>query len=445
MLRLATLAVALLAGSVPLPSPVTTAAPPRVESVTPAGQRLGYLRLSGSDTRFVPRGANYVRLAEFDQDGQAVQFHSTFEPGIYDAGRADGTLAALHHDGYNTVRVFIDPGSIPAAQAGHPHGLGRGVGDNSPIYAPYLDNVADFVRRSGGYGIYVQFSLDAFPQNNFYYSLVGPVDATQIDGNNLFYLHPGMHRAKAAYLTNFVSALHDRIGDAGMPAVLAYATDNEAFVVGDKAPFSRAGGLVNTAAGTYDMADPAGRQQAQDANLVAYARAMTDAVHAADPLAMVTMGAFTYHAVGKPGPQGLPIRCDTNCRPDVDYRYPVRLSMLTQFANLSYVDLHIYPDGTAGSLDRNLTSIEWATVRGPVILGEYGAFKAFYATDITRAAYAMRDLQIATCRAGIIGWLFWTWDTTETADQRRLFTLTDSAGAINGQLAPIARPDPCRL
>src|SRR5262245_13779192 len=114
-------------GSVPVPS--ATNALPRVESVTPVGQRLGYLRLSGSDTRFVPRGANYVRLAEFDLDGQLVSFHSTFEPGSYDAASADGVLAALRHDGYNTVRVFIDPGSIPAAAAGHPHGLGRGAAD----------------------------------------------------------------------------------------------------------------------------------------------------------------------------------------------------------------------------------------------------------------------------------------------------------------------------
>lgn len=419
-----------------LPSPVDVGLP-RVESVTPAGRRLGYLRFAGTDTKFVPRGANYIRLHEFQQE----VYHSTFEPGQYDAVRAEGALTALSHDGYNTVRVFIDPGSIPAAQAGHAHGLGRGVDDNEPIYAPYMDNVADFVGRAGAHRIYVMFALDAFPQNQFYYSLVGATDRTQIDGNNLFYLHPGMHKAKAAYMTNFVSALHQRIGDSGMSTVLAYATDNEAFVVGDKAPFSLKSGQVATAAGAYDMAKPDQRQQAQDANLVAYANSMADAARAADPAAMVTMGAFTYAAVGKPGPAGLPIRCSTDCQPNVDYRYPARPGKLS---GLSFLDLHIYPDGRADSLERNLTSIEWNDVHGTVILGEHGAFKEFHGNNITRAAYAMRDLQVATCGRGMVGWLFWTWDTTETADQRRLFTLTESGGAINGQLAPIARPNPCK-
>jgi hypothetical protein len=74
-----------------------------------------------------------------------------------------------------------------------------------------------------------------------------------------------------------------------------------------------------------------------------------------------------------------------------------------------------------------------------------GAIKSVYGNDITRAAYAMRDLQKATCAPGAQGWLFWTWDTKENlADQRLFFHLTDSRGAINGQLAPIVRPDPCR-
>lgn len=62
---------------------------------------------------------------------------------------------------------------------------------------------------------------------------------------------------------------------------------------------------------------------------MAYSIRMRDAVHARDPEAMVTMGAFTYQAVGKPGPAGLPVRCDIDCRSDVDYRYPVRPYTLT--------------------------------------------------------------------------------------------------------------------
>ncbi len=56
----------------------------------------------------------------------------------------------------------------------------------------------------------------------------------------------------------------------------------------------------------------------------------------------------------------------------------------------------------------------------------------------------MRDAQIATCKLGAQGWLYWTWDTHEQlANQELFFHLSDSNGAINGQLAPVARPDPC--
>jgi hypothetical protein len=38
-----------------------------------------------------------------------------------------------------------------------------------------------------------------------------------------------------------------------------------------------------------------------------------------------------------------------------------------------------------------------------------------------------------------------TWDTFENPlGTPPLFTLSQNSGAINGQLAPIVRPDPCR-
>jgi hypothetical protein len=65
--------------------------------------------------------------------------------------------------------------------------------------------------------------------------------------------------------------------------------------------------------------------------------------------------------------------------------------------------------------------------------------------DVRRAAFAMRDLQRASCTSGAQGWLFWTLDTDgPLAGQQNFFTLLQDRGAINGQLAPVARPDPCR-
>lgn len=413
----------------------------RIQPVNPAGQR-GHLHDSATGAAFVPRGSNYIRLAE-----AAYVYHSTFEPGRYSPAAVDAALAAMRRDGYNSVRVFIDGGSIPDAQQGRPHGLGRGVSDRNELHAPYMENVADFLRRADANCIRVILSLDGFPSNARYYEIAGPV-AANIDGNNLHYLDPGHVRAKEHYLRTFVGDLRDRIGLDRLSVVLAYETDNEAFLVADKAPFNRKSGTVKTQDGrSYDMANPAQRQQAQDANLVAYANRMVDAIRGVDPKALVTMGMFTYRAVGKPGPKGLDVACETACDPGVDYRYPARPAVLSRFSKLSFLDIHTYPGdrpGDAYSLDRDLQSSEWDQVVGTAVTAEFGAFKAQYADDVVAAAYGMEALQARGCELGMAGWLFWTFDTTETADQQRLFNLGDQRGAINGRLAPIVRANPCK-
>jgi len=126
------------------------------------------------------------------------------------------------------------------------------------------------------------------------------------------------------------------------------------------------------------MAVPADRQQAADANLVAYSPDMKKALTQSDPGALLMMGFFTNNAVGKTGFNGFTMYCSTNCKSGVDYR--------------------------------------------------------------------VKNLQVASCKLGAKGWLFWTWDTNTTtslANQNLFYSLADSRGAINGQLAPVARPNAC--
>ena len=411
----------------------------RIRVDTPAGQR-GHLADSTTGARFVPRGSNYVRLAE-----AAYVYQTTFEPGRYAPQTIDAALGAMRRDGYNSVRVFIDGGSIPDAQAGRPHGLGRGVNDLNALHAPYMENVADFLRRADAQCIRVILSLDGFPSSKHYYDIAGRV-APNIEGNNLHYLDPGHVRAKEAYLRNFVTDLRNRLGADRLSVVLAYQIDNEAFVNADKAPFNRKSGTVKTQDGqTYDMAVPAQRQQAQDSNLVEYANRMVDAIRAVDPKGLVTMGMFTYRAVGKAGPNALAVACDPTCAPGIDYRYPARPWSLSHYSKLSFLDIHTYPIDRPGDpydLDRDLQSSEWNKVVGTTITGEFGAFKSQYKNDVVAAAYAMETLQVRGCQLGVAGWLYWTFDTTETAEQQLLFNLNDHGGAINGRLAPILRVGP---
>jgi hypothetical protein len=427
---------------------------PRIVSpVTPVPRPAGFRQLMDSETNrpFVPRGANYVRLSPAATGGYFV---STFEPGHYDPARAEAMLDQLQRNGYNVVRTFIDHGSIPDAKAGSPHGLGRGENDWGAVYGPYMDNVADFVRRAAQHRVHVLPSLDLFPQNAHYYvDLVGPIDphALNVSGSNLAYLHMGHLRAKQAYLRAFVTELRDRIGARLMPTLLAVQVANEATYYTTERPFSRHSGTFRGPDGiTYDMSVPAQRQQAGDAHMVAYANLAVSAVHEVDPQLMVTMGMFSHRIVKKRGPDGFALSCATDCDAnDARYWYPARLPILSLYSDLSFLDLHLYPhamgpDGETWTLDADLASAEWPQARGVVILGEFGALRQAFGDDVNAAAQAMRSLQVDTCARGVSGWLFWTWDTDDDPTQRQFFTASDSSGTINHVLAPAKRPDPCK-
>lgn len=102
---------------------------------------------SATGKTFVPRGTNYIRLASAPDGGT---YHSTFEPGQYNAASVQSILNSLKSSGYNTVRVFIDPGAFTTPS----HGISTAVGSIDPINAAYMSNVVDFVKRAATNGIY---------------------------------------------------------------------------------------------------------------------------------------------------------------------------------------------------------------------------------------------------------------------------------------------------
>jgi hypothetical protein len=125
----------------------------------------------------------------------------------------------------------------------------------------------------------------------------------------------------------------------------------------------------------------------------------------------------------------------------VDYRYPGRAGILSYWGAVDLLDVHMYEQHGKPVLD----ALEMQQRKDPYIIGEFGALKASYGNDITRAAYAMRDLQKEGCALDAKGYLYFTWDTTEPlASLDQFFHMSDNGGVINGQLAPIIRPDPCR-
>jgi hypothetical protein len=312
-----------------------------------------------------------------------------------------------------------------------------------------MDNFASFVTEAAARGIYVVPSLDVFPTNSYYWDIVAAkiagIGTPNMDGRNLSYLDKGRIAAKADYMKNFAQALIDRVG-AKESAVLAYQSDNEVYFETNKAPFNKVSGTVVPVDGlTYDMSKPAARQQAADASLVAYSIIVKNELLKASPDALMTTGFFTLRAVGKTSFNGLTTNvCETNCPTNVDYRVPGRPLALSVFGKADLIDIHIYPDTASYTPTSDLTSMEKPQFRKPFMIGEFGARKSVYGNDLTKAAYAMRDFRVATCQQGAQGWLFWTWDTYENlASQELFFKMNETRGAINGQLAPIAQPNPC--
>jgi hypothetical protein len=431
--------------SIPTPTPTATAIErpvpplPRISAVPENGQHQGYL-VTSSGERFTPRGANYIRLTPLRH--REASFVSTFEPGRYDRRRVEAALAQMRHDGYNVVRTFIDMGYETDTANGEPHGLGRGPDDRSSGYDPYYDNVADFVRRATRHRIYVLPSIDGYPHNGYYRRIIAESPTRNVAGHNAVYMHRGAVNAKAAYARHFVEEMRERLGERLLSSFLAIQLDNEAAYDASQPPFATMSDTVVAPDGRqYDMADRAARQQAADASMVVYANAAIDAIHEVDPRMMVTMGLFTYRAVRKT-PDGFAQHCSGEC--PGEWRYPGRASSLARWSNLSFLDVHIYPWNNGWTFAADLASSEWSWVDGPVIMGEFGAYRPAWSSNIGHAAGGMRELQVQSCAQGFSGWIYWTWDTDEDPVQRKFFTLTEGGGPINGMLAPIVRRDPCR-
>lgn len=400
---------------------------PRIKarSASPAGEFYN----ATTQARFVPRGYNYVRLATIGSCGEQ---HTTFNVGMYSPSAADAFLGQMQYDGYNLVRVFINPGDAyygaSCQQQTGQYGI-AGPKTSNGLYAPYVANFADFVTRAKARGIYVVPVLNYVPQNAKYIGIGNASALPNIEDHNAYFLSTGLVQAKATYARDFAQALAAYAGGELLSAIFAWEIENEVFLLGDKKPFSLQSGNVLTADGlTYNMASAASRQQAADANVVHWANTAAAAIRQIDPQAQVSASVFTYHAIGRSGANGL--------LPDAnpDKRYPARPNSLRLYSTLNYTDIHTYPLGANYSLANDLNSSEFASMNKttkPLLMGEFGAFKSQFPT-LNSAALAMRAHRNAAYSAGFAGWLFWTWNTLE---QPTLWHGSENNGAINGALA----------
>ncbi len=354
--------------------------------------------------KFVPRGYNYIRLAPMSNTNPGL-WHSTLNPGLYEPERAATALQAMHAAGYNVVRIFVDC-CREGNNAGDPKG---------GISHTYLANVIDFLNKAKVNQVYVLMVLDLTPAQGGYDEM-WQLCCTLYDGENLRYLTTGGHIGERRFNRDFIRALIEN--GAPLDAIFAFDLTNEVHFSVDSPPFSLTSGKVTTAnQQTYDMAKPADKQRMMDENLIYWIDQQRANILEVDPTALVTV---SFPAIN----QG---QTTINPRP----------AILESKAD--FVDLHAYL-GWGLSLDQYLTRFGVdEQPEKPIILGEFGASKRGYPTA-AEAAQELVKWQADSCKAGIDGWVLWTWDSNE---QRELWNGMSENGEISAALAPVSRPDPC--
>ena len=371
----------------------------------------------GTDNDFTPRGNNYIRLAaQVDSSGNATLYHSTFNVGLYDPTRADTALAAMQTNGYNAVRVFLN-GCCP-----------NSIGDPSGgLSSAYIANLVDFINKAKAHSIYVIFTTDWLPSYGGYSDHYA--NCTQFSSYNTLNLCSGGVDGNVSFFHDLVAALI--LQSAALDAILAYELRNEYYYESDSAPLNKTSGTITAANGkTYDMSSAISQQQMMDEGLTYFTDQVRTSIVSLDPTALVTVGFFWPQQ-----PNSTRIG-----DPRVISVYPAMANSTADF-----VDIHGYSipgDLTVPQLVQNYGFTGFQQQK-PVVMGEFGAFKAGYPI-ISDAATAVKMWQIGTCPYHVEGWFLWTWDSDDPAEQPSLWAAMSGDGSVNTGLAPIFRPDPCR-
>lgn len=323
---------------------------------------------------FRPLGVNYYRLGPI---GEGKQGHSAFSPGSYDEEFITRMMQNLSRDGFNTVRSFLSN-----------HSGANGIVTNprsAEINPAYLRNLIHFLRAAQTHGIRVVLSWDAWPPDCQAWAETPLADESRhgwvtrlgMDFKvNGFRLTPRPIRAKANAIRTLIEALRKDCPDL-LPVVLAWELENEVHFNLDQEPFLSRPADFAFGGSRFDLSTDHGAQALMDTAIRSWANACADAIHAADPEALVSASVFTFNAVGRQGP-GTWSKDQTN-----DMRVPARPLALLD-THLDFVDLHLYAwktetESITQHLKRDLASVEMPSLaaeagrlRKPILVGESG-------------------------------------------------------------------------
>lgn len=382
---------------------------------------------AGTNNTWRANGVNYVKL---DLDDKGVVRHRLFSPDFYDAHAAANPglawdLHQLRRDGYNYVRVFIQfwnyEDSTGSPDDDDPDGLNE----------DYMDRVAQFIEACNHYGLYVQFILDYYPQND-HYKAIAETDMDEQwvgrQGWNTVHMSQSHIRAKCEYLKDFITNVYERIDPALNTTILAWSIENEMHFRVDEYPFSKDSQdfvFQPSPRAWFNMADPKQRQNAVDWCAQNYIVECIAAIRSIDTATMISTGLYTYEQIESEGPRGM---IDTI----PEKRRPVRPDAISRF--VSFLGIHTYRDDVTEpyDLDKHLTSVEFHALTGPWVLEEFGAYKSIYPTAI-EAAHGMVDVLTQLKQYENAGWCHWAFAKEE---QENVWSTTDDGGKINYLICP---------
>lgn len=390
--------------------------PHRIGIRTTDGAAAFYDTVTGE--RFVPRGTNYIA---WKQDANGAWHDWVFQTDQFDSGEVRAAFRDLAGEGYNTVRIFLDICGTGPYCINNPDGDGLNPG--------YIANIASVMQIAADEGIYLILTSNDLPEAGGYWQMVDQGTSAQMGGyRNANYLTEAGVEATRTYWRDLLGVLVEL--DPPFESVLAWSLLNEQFFLTDLPPFTLESGVVETAAGSYDMGDPEQRRQMTTDNLNYYIDQVSAVIRDYDPDSLITMGFF---APNEPN----------QWRGSDDNRL-VDTAPLLATASLDFFDFHAYPGGQE-TLDQLATNYGMdGYTQKPIIMGEVGAFRSAYETAAA-GAYGLQQWIAASCEHGFAGWLTWEYYGEPEAGVLGdgVWGTVDEDSVIGTALAPATQPDPC--
>jgi hypothetical protein len=269
----------------------------------------------------------------------------------------------------------------------------------------------------------VLVSSNTLPDDSWWiHQTAGLTDSTFESANNEF-LNP----EAVPYYVDYWGQIAEGVARRGVTEnILGYELRQEHHFHDNFAPLLLTEGLVTTANGeTYDMASQEDKDRMVDEGLTFWADTIRSEIRSIDPTALVTVGFFTPDAPNAVMPP--------------DDRRLVRTSHFIRNSTMDFYDLHHYPGNGVDDnhIWENFDVLDYE--EKPLILGEFGAIRAWWPDAATGAA-AVMGLEVGACRVGFDGFIVWGWRGDLLQD---IYWAGDGDQEVAQVVAPVSRPDPC--